>query len=109
MKDKPTHKNILIVAAEESSALYAQRLLDYWVEHQEPVKAFGVGSEAMREVGFEVLGRSEDLSVVGLHEIISQWSHIRSTFHALVEHCQQHTVSCALLLDYPGFNLRLAR
>jgi lipid-A-disaccharide synthase len=100
---------ILIVAAEASSALYARRLLEHWQRRQTPVKAFGVGSRDMEALGFEILGRSEDMAVVGLIEVLRHYGEIKAVFRRLVEEAQRRRPSVVLLMDYPDFNLRLAR
>lgn len=101
--------SVLIVAAEASSSLYAQRLLEAWKAEGRDIQAFGIGSRSMEKVGFECLGRSEDLAVVGLQEVIKHFPQIRKTFHSLVEQAVARQPKFALLLDYPDFNLRLAK
>lgn len=101
--------SVLIVAAEASSSLYAQRLLEAWKAQGRNLQAFGIGSRSMEKVGFECLGRSEDLAVVGLQEVIKHFPLIRKTFHSLVEQAVARKPKFALLLDYPDFNLRLAK
>ncbi len=100
---------VLIVAAEASSTLYAQRLLEHWQKQEVPVQAFGIGSRQMEALGFEPLARSEDLAVVGIQEVLAHWSEIKSAFHGLVKAAQERRPKVALLLDYPDFNLRLAK
>jgi len=101
--------DVLIVAAEASSALYAQRLLELWKEQGQPIKAFGIGSQSMESLGFEIVGRSEQMAVVGLQEIIGQFPLIRRAFKELLRQADQRKPKLALLLDYPDFNLRLAK
>ncbi|MBX7232319.1 MAG: lipid-A-disaccharide synthase [Bdellovibrionales bacterium] len=100
---------ILIVAAEASSSLYAQRLLEYWNANQIKYKSFGIGSQAMIHLGFEALGRSEDLAVVGLQEVLAHWGQIKQAFNLIIQEAQKRRPKVALLLDYPDFNLRLAK
>lgn len=100
---------VLIVAAEASSSLYAQRLLEYWREQDLKVHAFGVGSRAMEVLGFECIGRSEEMAVVGLQEVLAHWGLIRSVFKGLVSAAKESRPDVVLLLDYPEFNLRLAK
>ncbi|MCC7404805.1 MAG: lipid-A-disaccharide synthase [Bdellovibrionales bacterium] len=99
---------ILIVAAEASSALYAKRLLEHWRSKNREIEAFGVGTREMEALGFECLGRSEDMAVVGFQEVISHWSVISSAFDRLLAAAKVRKPDIALLLDYPDFNLRLA-
>lgn len=100
---------VLIVAAEASSCLYAQRLLEHWRDQGMRVEAFGIGDESMQKLGFECLGRAEDLAVVGLQEVISHWGVIKKAFHDLVSAAETRKPDVVLLLDYPGFNLRFAK
>jgi lipid-A-disaccharide synthase len=100
---------LLIVAGEASSALYAQRLLEHWRRQRINVKAFGIGSRAMEALGFEILGRSEELAVVGLQEVLAHWGEIKTAFYACLNQAATRRPVAALLLDYPDFNLRLAK
>jgi len=101
--------DILIVAAEASSALYACRLLEYWKKAGVNVRAFGIGSREMENLGVEIVGRSEELAVVGLFEVIKHAGEIRRVYNRLVELALERKPKAVLLLDYPGFNLRLAK
>jgi len=103
-----SHK-ILIVAAEASSSLYALRLLEHWRRENVSVEAFGIGSRDMEKQGFHILGRSEELAVVGIQEVVSHFGEIRKAFNNLVTAAQDRNPQVALLLDYPDFNLRLAK
>ena len=106
---KDSVPTIMIVAGEASSALYAQRLLEYWRNQNLQVKAFGVGSQAMVNLGFEALGRSEEMAVVGLQEVLSHFSLIKDVFYRLIDEAQKRKPDVILLLDYPDFNLRLCK
>ncbi|MCB0422540.1 MAG: lipid-A-disaccharide synthase [Bdellovibrionales bacterium] len=100
---------VLIVAGEASSALYAKRLLEFWKEAHQPVDAFGIGDAAMEKLGFQRIGRSEDMAVVGFKEVLKHWGHIKEVFNQLLAAVEKKKPAFALLLDYPGFNLRLAK
>jgi len=100
---------VLIVAAEASSTLYAKRLLQLWKSQGRKVEAFGIGSEDMKQEGFSVLGRSEDLAVVGVQEVLKHFPLIRETFYKLLKAAEEKKPDFILLLDYPDFNLRLAK
>lgn len=101
--------SILIIAAEASSAAYATSLLKHWREAGLSVKAYGVGNREMESLGFEIVGRSEDLAVMGLQEIVAHWGVIKKAFHDLVAKAEKEKPDLVLLLDYPEFNLRFAK
>jgi lipid-A-disaccharide synthase len=102
-------RKILIVAAEASSCLYAQRLLQHWKQHNISVEAFGIGNAAMAAEGFECLARAEELAVVGVQEVLSHWGVIKKAFYDLLAAAAERRPQVVLLLDYPDFNLRLAK
>ncbi len=104
-----TVPSVLIVAGEASSSLYAQRLLEKWQADGIEVEAFGIGSRQMEALGFECLGRSEELAVVGLQEVLAHLPQIRHVLNALVAQAEKRRPRFALLLDYPDFNFRLAK
>ncbi len=101
--------DVLIVAAEPSSALYAQRLLEEWRRRGQEVNTFGVGSRAMEALGFTAIGRTEDMAVMGFKEVVAHYPMIRGVFYSLLAEAEKRKPKFALLLDYPDFNLRLAK
>ena len=101
--------SVLIVAAEASSVVYGQRLLEYWSDNAREVKVFGVGSRAMAEQGLEVLGYSEELGDFDFVDVLRHGAKVRRIFNSLVGTAKERRPQFALLLDYPHFNLRLAK
>lgn len=110
MELNPTSKaiEVLIIAAEPSSVLYAQRLLELWQRQNIKVKAFGVGDQQMEKLGFVRLGKSEEMAVMGMAEVLKHYSHIKSVFEKVLNEVKVKKPQVALLLDYPGFNIKLA-
>ncbi len=100
---------VLIVAAEASSVTYAQRILETWKNQGRKIHAFGVGSQDMESLGFERLGKAEEMAVVGAAEIISAYSRLKAVFDSLVVEAQKRRPKVAIVMDYPEFNLMLAK
>ncbi|WP_374028889.1 lipid-A-disaccharide synthase [Bdellovibrio bacteriovorus] len=100
---------VLIVAAEASSVTYAQRILETWKKQNRKIHAFGVGSQDMENLGFERLGKSEEMAVVGAAEIIAQYSHLKGVFDSLVSEAEKRRPKVAIVMDYPEFNLMLSK
>lgn len=109
MQQEGSKERVLIVAAEASSSLYAQRLLEHWKTQGRDIEAFGIGSRSMEKLGFRCIGRSEELAVVGVSEVLAHFPLIRKVFHQLIEQAQKKNPQVILLLDYPDFNFRLAK
>ena len=106
---KKDSRSVLVVAAEASSALYAKRLIQHWKDSGVELDCFGIGDQKMVDLGFDAIGRAEDLAVVGIQEVIAHWSEIKSVFDGILSAVEKRKPQFALLLDYPGFNLRLAK
>lgn len=100
---------IMIIAAEASSAHYALKLMEYWKAQGKDYTYFGVGSDAMEAAGFERLGKSEEMAVVGAAEIFAQYSHLKGVFNSLVAEATKRRPNIIILMDYPEFNLMLAK
>lgn len=104
-----THSSsALIVAAEASSAHYALSLLNYFKNKNLNCDFYGVGSVDMENAGFRRLGKSEEMAVVGLTEVISHYTDLKKVFENLVAESIRVKPKFVLLMDYPDFNLRLA-
>ncbi len=100
---------IMMIAAEASSAHYAAKILKYWRSQKKDYDIFGVGSQEMESLGFRRLGKSEEMAVVGIAEIFENLKLIRGVFHSLIEEAKKNPPDVVLLMDYPDFNLRLAK
>ena len=98
-----------MVAAEASSVIYAQRILENLKAKNINVKAFGVGSRQMEELGFERIGKSEEMAIVGAAEIISHFGLLKSVFDGLVTAAAERKPKVAIVMDYPEFNLMLSK
>jgi lipid-A-disaccharide synthase len=105
-KKKP---EILIVAGEASSELYASRIIEEFITKKSSVHFFGIGSKRMESLGCEVVEYSEKMAVVGLWEVLKHWKTIYNAFNNIVALAKVRKPELALLLDYPDFNLRLAK
>ncbi len=101
--------SILLIAAEASSCMYAKNFISQWRERHPQCHFFGVGDRQMQSEGMDCLGFAEDMAVVGLQEVIKHYSEIRSCAEAILQKAKQDKPRFALLLDYPGFNLRMAK
>lgn len=100
---------ILIVAAEASSVAYAEDLMKFWQAQGKAYSYFGVGSRSMEALGFRCFGHAEEMAVMGFSEVLKHYSDIKKVFHSIVAEVDRERPDVAVLLDYPGFNLRLSR
>ena len=103
-------KRILIVTGEASGDLHGANLINA-VKVMRPDMCFlGVGGPKMAAAGCEILIPSEALSVMGFAEIVRHFPFIWRSFQRLKGQltCQRQP-DALVLIDFPDFNLRLAR
>ncbi len=105
----PAAKRVLIVAGEASGDLYGGQLIRE-VTGLAPGTSFsGIGGASMRRAGLSALCRSEDISVVGLFEVIRHLGVIRRALKAVTESIRTARPDLVVLIDFPDFNFRVAR
>jgi len=100
---------LLVVALEGSADLHGAAVLRELKALRPELRAFGAGGPRMRAAGFEALARAEDVSVMGIAEVLPALPQILETMDALYDAARERRPRAALLIDSPDFNLRLAR
>jgi lipid-A-disaccharide synthase len=73
------------------------------------VEFFGVGGEQMRGAGCELLVDAREIAEVGIVEVVKHIPTIYRRFRRVVHEAGQRRPDAAVLIDFPDFNLRLAR
>lgn len=105
----PTAPRIVIIAGETSGDAHAARVLRALKERIPGVEAEGYGGPALRAQGMTCREDIQDLGVMGFWEVLKRYGYFRRIFHALVAELKTNPPDLLLLVDYPGFNLRLAK
>ncbi len=102
-------KKIFIVAGEVSSDLHAANLVKSLKEIYPDIKFFGLGGEKMRQAGVKLIYNLVDLAVVGFFEVLKNLRKFKKIFNIAVEYIDKEKPDLVILVDYPGFNLRMAK
>jgi lipid-A-disaccharide synthase len=104
---KPRH--IVIVAGEESGDIHAANLIHSLKAQYPDLRISGIGGQHMQDAGAELISDLARYGVTGFTEVFRYFLIIRNAFNAIKSHLTQHKPDLLILVDYPGFNLRLAR
>jgi lipid-A-disaccharide synthase len=99
---------ILISAGEASGDMYAARLATALLARAD-VKLFGMGGPRMRDAGVELVADSSEVAVVGIVEIAKKYPALRRVWKRILGAATERKPQLAILTDFPGFHLRLAR
>lgn len=99
---------ILLSAGEASGDMYAARLA-IELKKRADVEIFGMGGAQMRAAGVNVVTDYSEVAVLGITEIIRHLPQLRRAMGNLVNEATERKPALAILTDFPGFHLRLAR
>jgi len=99
---------ILISAGEASGDMYAARLAAA-LRARANVELFGMGGKHMQEAGVQLVADCSEVSLVGIVEIAKKLPALRRVWKRLMDETARRRPRLAILTDFPGFHLRLAR
>lgn len=99
----------MIVAGEASGDLHGSNLIKAVHAIAPSLSFYGVGGNKMAEAGVEILVNSAELAVVGISEVIPNAWKILVSLSLLKKRLKEDHPSLLILIDFPDFNLMLAR
>ena len=102
-------KKIMLVAGEVSGDLHGAHLVEAIHRIDPEVHFFGVGGEGLKKKRMELLYHAHSLSVVGITEALLKLPHITNVLLGLRKSLDQEKPDLVILIDFPDFNLLLAR
>ena len=105
--DSPQH--LVIVAGEASGDLHAASLVDAIRSCNPSIHLSGLGGDLMQKSGVELYADLTRHAVVGFWEALKHLIFFKRNFDLILEKISETRASAVILVDYPGFNLRLAR
>ena len=101
-------KKVMVVAGEVSGDQHAARLVRDLRAVRGDVEFFGIGGDALRREGVRTVVDAREMAVVGFFEVLMRYGFFRRVFNQMVALLASEKPDALLLVDYPGFNLRLA-
>jgi lipid-A-disaccharide synthase len=104
-----THAHVMILAGEASGDAHAAEFVEVLRQQQPDLRISGMGGDSMARAGVEVFFDSSIIAVVGLVEVIRHWSDIKRAMAIVRERLEQTRPDLLVLVDYPEFNLKMAR
>ncbi|MGB7062102.1 MAG: lipid-A-disaccharide synthase, partial [Candidatus Zixiibacteriota bacterium] len=102
-------KKILIIAGEASGDLHGSSLVRELQRKSSGLEIFGIGGDKMKREGVELIFHVEKLAFMGFFEVLKNLSFVRRVMKTMVSAAEARRPDLAILIDYPGFNLRFAR
>jgi lipid-A-disaccharide synthase len=102
-------KSIFIAAGESSGERYGADVIREYRKIFPMSSFFGIGGKHMQAEGVDIVFPIEELSAIGIFEVLTRLPHFQKIFRHLEREVETRKPAAALLIDSPDFNLRLAR
>ncbi|MBU1047401.1 MAG: lipid-A-disaccharide synthase [Candidatus Omnitrophica bacterium] len=102
-------KLIMLIAGEPSGDLHGANLMRNLKKVDNSLDFIGAGGKKMEQEGLIGITDMDSLAVVGIKEIFGKYASLKQAFRRLTEIIENNKPDCLILIDYPGFNLRMAK
>lgn len=102
-------QEILVVAGEISGDLHAAPVVAELKTRYPDLHLFGAGGDRMRSADVELLATADELAVMGFSDVPRVLPRLSRLKKAILRRVSERNIRLAILVDYPGFNLNLAK
>lgn len=99
---------LAIVAGEASGDLHASEVVRE-LKTLTDVEMFGIGGDLLAREGMTLLHHASEMGIVGLFNVLRHLPMFRRVFNEVIERIEREQPDVVFLIDYPDFNLRVAR
>ena len=108
MRARAKPPTLLVCAGEASGDFLGAAVVRELFSLRPDLRVFGMGGDHLAAAGTELLAHVRDLSVIGFAEIARHIPRIKGLSWKILDEVQDRRPDAALLVDYPGFNVRMA-
>ena len=98
-----------MVAGEASGDLHGASLIRELKKLDSSLKIFGIGGDKMKAEGMELIYHIDKMAFLGFVEVIKHLPFIKKVQRDLIDEVKKRKVGEVVLIDYPGFNLSIAK
>ena len=109
MKNQLSKLTFFIIAGEASGDLHGAKLMQELQRLAPNISFIGHGGDKMIDQGLKVIQHIDKMSVMGFSEIIKHLPFLFSVMGETLNKLEEIKPNRIILIDYPGFNLRLAK
>ena len=102
-------KRLFFVAGEASGDIHGANLIAALREQSPDIECEGLGGQRMAESGMTLRHDLAGEAIMGFTEVVKHFRAIRRLFLDTLAHIEATRPDAVVLIDYPGFNIRLAK
>jgi len=98
-----------LIAGEASGDLHASNLIKELVKADSKAELLGFGGELMERAGMKLLKHYREMSFMGVVPVLMHLRTVKNNFQRCERALKDFKPDVLVLIDYPGFNLRMAK
>ena len=102
-------RSVMIIAGEPSADIHGAALARALKERLPDIALCGIGSTRMAHAGVDVFYDLARYAVIGFIEVMKHLRYFREAFALACAEIERRSPEAVILIDFPGFNLRLAK
>lgn len=102
-------KKIFFITGELSGETHTKNLINYLKQLRKDIKYYAVGSDLLKKEGCKIIEDYRNISIIGFAEVISKYFYILKVFRKVKKFLKTEKPDLVILVDFPGFNLKIAR
>ena len=103
------NNHFFFIAGEPSGDIHGAQIIANLKKQNPDIIFSGIGGTNMSKQGFKSLVPIEKMSVMGFWEVIKQFNFFLNVEKLVINYIARNKPTKIILIDYPGFNLRLAK
>ncbi len=100
--------NLLVTTGEQSGDFQASLLLEEIKKVEPSAEFWGIGGDKLRACGMDVVVDIADMAAMGISDVAKKLFFYKKILSEIVSEFKRRESDGAILVDFPGFNLRLA-
>ncbi len=101
--------HLMVIAGEASGDMRGAGLIKALRQLRPELSFSGIGGSHLRNCGMEIIEDITSLAVIGFSDVFKNLPRIRRVFYHILDEIKRRKPLAVILVDYPGFNLRLAK
>lgn len=102
-------RKLFILAGEVSGDMHAAEVVAELLKRKPDLRVFGIGGQKLRALGAELAYDTRSMSIMGFVDVLRHAGFLRRVIREMRALILQEKPDAALLVDYPGMNLIMAR
>lgn len=102
-------RTLFVLAGEVSGDMHAAGVVAELLRRKPDVRVFGIGGERLRALGADLSFDTRQMSIMGFVDVLRHAGFLRKVISELKRLVRAEKPDAALLVDYPGMNLIMAR